>query len=435
MMIRRNPELIGQGDFFDVLKGVIREHESERTRLDMLSRYYRGDHDILYTEPEEGSSTFRRSLLTTPRLVCNYAKFITDMATGYMFGKPVEYRMGTEKADVTDEEGFAELFDKNSDGTDKRRLRLGAAMTERPTDVAAGCADLKKGSEKSGDLVSAVAAAESAIHDAELGKALSVYGYAFELVYFKEAEPNLAVIDPTGAFVVYDDTVKAEPVFAVVIQDKTAVVYFSDYVYEYALDMGKELSKEKNMFGEIPLIQYWNNEEGMGDFEAVLSLIDAYNILQSDRVADKQRFVNAILKVSGAAFETDEYGRLSGDAKALLRSGILQLPEDAEASYLTKSMDEADWEILRNSIASDIHKFSQIPDFSDRHFAGNSSGVALRFKLISLEYLCRVKERFFASGLKARLKLFAAALFAAGFSEADSNEVEIIFHRELPFEM
>ena len=61
-----------------------------------------------------------------------------------------------------------------------------------------------------------------------------------------------------------------------------------------------------------------------------------------------------------------------------------------------------------------------------------ASGVALAYKLLSLEYLSKVKERFFASGLKSRLKLFARYLELVGNATIDTGIFEIVFNRNLP---
>ena len=36
---------------------------------------------------------------------------------------------------------------------------------------------------------------------------------------------------------------------------------------------------EKNLLGVIPLVPFYNNCQGCGDFEMVTGLVDAYNIL------------------------------------------------------------------------------------------------------------------------------------------------------------
>ena len=100
--------------------------------------------------------------------------------------------------------------------------------------------------------------------------------------------------------------------------------------------------------------------------------------------------------------------------------------------YLVKTLNEADTDILKESIKKDIHRFSYVPDMSDENFAGNASGVAMRYKLLGLEQLTRIKERWFKEGLKWRLSMFAHFLAIKGASKLDADRVRIVFRRSLP---
>jgi len=75
---------------------------------------------------------------------------------------------------------------------------------------------------------------------------------------------------------------------------------------------------------------------------------------------------------------------------------------------------------------------SLVPDMTDEHFAGNSSGVAMRYKLLGLEQLTRIKERWFREGLRARLRLYAAFMHCRGGYDLDADSVSILFSRSLP---
>jgi len=73
-----------------------------------------------------------------------------------------------------------------------------------------------------------------------------------------------------------------------------------------------------------------------------------------------------------------------------------------------------------------------VPDLSDEHFSGNASGVAMRFKLLGLEQLVKIKERWFREGLRSRLRLFASFLAMRGGAAIDADAVQITFKRRLP---
>ena len=65
-------------------------------------------------------------------------------------------------------------------------------------------------------------------------------------------------------------------------------VLTNNLIINYAKD-GKLVKGEESvhLFSKVPVIEYVNNSERLGDFEVVLPLIDAYNMLQSDRINDK----------------------------------------------------------------------------------------------------------------------------------------------------
>ena len=364
-------------------------HRLNVPKYEKLRRYYRGAH-MIEERRQDGP------LAPNNRLVNNFPKYITDTVCGYVFGNSITLTAADDTTDIS-------------------------------------------------PVADALSAADAGTYNAELGKILSVYGLGYELWYMDDtATPRMATVEPRHAFLVYSDDVREQPLFGVTYRRQNPrqapmgeydatyhlYLYTDTEVREYTLENGALImtGSAPHYFGHIPLIEYWNNEDGMGDFEHVLTLIDAYNTLQSDRVNDKERFVSAILMIRGATLGED-----SETAAAILKNSILELPEkDADAAYLIKSMDESQVEILRRSLADDIHKFSQVPDFTDQQFTGNSSGVAIKYKLMSLECLANIKERYFTSGLKERLALVANIIAVKGGPVIDPASVQITFHRTLP---
>jgi SPP1 family phage portal protein len=162
-----------------------------------------------------------------------------------------------------------------------------------------------------------------------------------------------------------------------------------------------------------------------------MSLMDAYNTLQSDRVNDKEQFVDAILVLINSMLG-DNLSEESTAIKALKEHKILEISENGDAKWLTRTFDESSVEILRKSIEQDIHKFANVPCMTDENFVGNSSGVAMRYKMLGFEQLTKIKQRYFTEGLKRRLKLFDEAIILKGGTTFAPDDVEIIFTRSLP---
>ena len=84
-------------------------------------------------------------------------------------------------------------------------------------------------------------------------------------------------------------------------------------------------------------------------------------------------------------------------------------------------------ENLRRSIL----QLSMTPDLSDDSFAGNTSGVALQYKLWGIEQVRAAKERSFTPGLKALLAALSGGLSTLG-TPADLASGRPTFYKNLP---
>jgi len=277
--------------------------------------------------------------------------------------------------------------------------------------------------------------------DNELESDASVYGHAFERVYINEdGEPESAKIDPQNVILVHDDTVKHSKMFAVIYTPRVSqtgrlsktefdiTILTKNTEIEGVLENGqiKVIEETPHIFGEVPVIEYVNSSDRIGDFEVATSLIDARNILQSDRILDRERLVDAILAFYGTEFS-------DGQRKELKNSRILSnLPADAKVEYVVKNINEADASVLLKAITDDIHKVTMTPDMSDENFAGNSSGVALSYKLLSFENHAKDKERYFEKGLMERFKIYDFFLHGISSKTVSISSIDIIFTRSLP---
>ncbi len=369
----------------DTLSKLITANETQRSHRQGLMDYYLGKHSIL-SRPKKSMGAANN------KIVANYAKYITQMSTAYFLGSPVTYSAG--------------------EGTDIKAIK----------------------DEYFAQNLSSV--------DCEIAKGSSIYGNAVELVYSDEAAvPRSVYLPPVSAFVVYDDTVKRSKLFGVYYYREInidgslgdGVIYYADdrYIRRYKgyngftqIEVTGE--EEEHYFGAVPFIEYKNNDECQGDFEQEISIIDSYNTLMSDRVNDKEQFVDSFLLLLGLDITSDE-------AKELKEEKILCGEPGGEGKYLSRALSESDVEVLRNALIEDIHKMSMVPDLTDEAFAGNVSGVAIKYKLLGFEQSIRNKERLFEKGLRERLELYMNFLnVKKNVAVVPLHEIDIEFHRNLP---
>ena len=360
-------------------------------RYEKLESYYKGEHNILLRKPKRKNDPCNN-------VVCNYAKYITDIGSGFLIGEPISYQ--SEDDDLS-------------------------------------------------DLLEWFKAAEVDVQDNDNAEDQSIYGVAYELVYMSSDEsptPKTASIHPSQGFVIYNNTAELQPIAGVYYNETrdTAtqavngynVTVSTDKQYirfrvttDYALD--GEVTTENNPFGMVTLIEIYNNRFLQGDFEQLISLIDGYNKQQSDRIDDKEAFVNSLMVLKGQTLG-DTSDEKAETVRSIKENGVVELTPDGELSFLTRQSDQQGDQLLTESIAKDIHKFSYIPDLTDEHFAANVSGVAMQFKLWGLLQLMKKKERYIKEGLRYRIKLFSAILAIKGKTPVDVSKVTITITRNLP---
>jgi SPP1 family phage portal protein len=150
--------------------------------------------------------------------------------------------------------------------------------------------------------------------------------------------------------------------------------------------------------------------------------------LQSDRVNDKEQLVEALLILQGIGVLNDEHFKL------IKQKRVLSIPENSDAKYLIKTLNETQIQILKKDLEEDIHKFSMTPNLADVNFVGNSSGVALQYKLISFEANLINKQRNMEIGLRQRFEMFKNYLMKLKKIKTDINlyDISLIFKRNLP---
>ena len=362
-------------------------------RYQKLKDYYEGRHEILNREPKRPDEPCNN-------LMANFAKYITDFAAGYLIGEPVAYKAAD---------------DKNIN-----------------------------------DLLDWFRKAQTDVQDMDNAKDQSIYGVAYELVYMSSDDsptPKTATIKPSQAFVVYNSTVELKPVAGVYYYERhdpetqrligytaecsTAEQYLTfDIGDDFSLDSNTVASKE-NPFKAVTLIEIWNNSEKQGDFEQLISLIDGYNLQQSSRVDDVENFVNSIMVLKGQTmgYNDEEKREAYRDIK---ENGVMELTPESDASFLTRQIDQDGNEVLSEHIAEDIHKFSYVPSLTDKDFASNVSGVAMQFKLLGLNQITRIKERYTKEGIRERIRLFNTILAVKGKRPTEPEDITITINHSLP---
>jgi SPP1 family phage portal protein len=183
------------------------------------------------------------------------------------------------------------------------------------------------------------------------------------------------------------------------------------------------------MFEGVPIVGFANNAELQGDAEKVLTIIDAVDRTVSDVNSEVEQFRLAYLAIYGYANIDDTF------LQQLKKTGCLGFSEPTDkAEFITKNMDGTTIEAHLDRLEQAIYHISGVPDMRDEAFGGNSSGVALKFKIMPMENLCKMAENKFIAALRQMFTVLSSkwAVEAIAF---DTDSLMFKFKRNFPLNL
>lgn len=352
-------------------------------RYEKLEHYYVGEQRILRESKKDSTAPHNR-------LVNNMAKYTTDTVVGYFMGKPVIY--SSQNSDYLAK--LQDIFDYNDEQD----------------------------------------------NNTELAKTCSIDGHSIEMLYLDESgQIRFAEIDPSCCILICESggSELLAAVRLIYSKDKNgnhikkAEYWDAQQCWYFQAENGGGLHLTdvcEHYWRDVPFTEYSNNKERLGDFEGIISLIDAYNRVQSNTANLFQYNDEAILKVIKLGAATSQ------DIAEMKEKGSIILEDGGDIEWLLKQLDDTAVENYKKRLREDMHLFSGVPNLTDENFGSNLSGVAVSYKLWGLEQLCASKERKFKRGLQRRIELISGILNIQGGSY-DYRDVDIQFRRNKPQNM
>lgn len=294
----------------DVVASAMAEHLQNAAEIKYLWDYYRGKQDIRLKEKFERTSI-------NNKVVVNRANEIVTFKTSYLLNEPI-------------------MYVSSGDSSAAKVSRLNEFMR----------------------------AEDKESKDKEIVDWMHICGVAERLVLtdemanVKDGAPfYIYTLDPRDAFVIYNAGIGKKPLAGVIIQvdednQKVITVYTRNTCFTVR---GEVVTEENHILGEIPLVEYVNNEARMGAFECVLSILNNINQLESDAVDSVQDFVNGFDVFQNCDIDDGTYGSLAIGGQAvkvktvtpgmeakvyrvaseLSQSGVQQRVDDLTNAYLT----------------------------------------------------------------------------------------------------
>lgn len=354
---------IHERNILDVLQKAFITHSFNRTDIDYLYRYYKGDQPILYRQKEVRPEI-------NNMVVENRANEIVSFKTGYHLGEPVQYVSRTDDESITDEV-----------------LKLNDYMLaeDKPT------------------------------KDKELDDWAHICGTSYRMVLpdamadveEDEAPFEIFTLDPRDTFVVYSVDLGHRPMLGVqYVCKEDGTIIFSCYSkdrYFEAENTWKVTHWEYQILG-IPIVEYPANKARLGSFEIVIPLLDAINMVESNRIDGVEQFVQALMLFHNVDISSEDFGKLKDLGAIKYKDVDAQLK--AEIQYLTSEMNQAQTQTLVDSMYNTVLTICGMPNRNGGSSTSDTgSAVIMRDGWSAAEARAKDSDLMFKKSEKEFLKL------------------------------
>ena len=383
-------------NLLDVLQKAFKVHTLNRSDIDYLYNYYKGEQPIL-----ERTKEFRKDICNV--VVENHANEIVSFKTGYLMSNAIQYV--SRDSDV-----------RNVDAVDALNKYMQAASK-------ASC-------------------------DRVLAEWFAICGVAYRIVLKRDdaeggdVNPIMAYnLDPRNTFVVYSSGIGHEPMLGVsyiqhgdgslILSCYTKTEYFKvGYPATVGLNgVGAIQERTEHILGDIPIIEYLQNPARLGAFETVLTQLDALNIISSNRLDGVEQFIQSILVTKGIDLIDDSGEKI--DLYAQLREMLgLNLPADGDAKYLTQELNQTQTQTLVDYLYQSVLVACGMPNRNGGSSTSDTgTAVTMRDGWADAEARAKDTEQMFEPSERRFLGIVLRILDATRHITLANDDIAIVFTR------
>jgi len=333
-----NAERVDENNVIEVLAHACPIHQQNRAECQHLYDVYRGKQAVL-----NRTKVAREEI--NNKLLINHANEIVSFKVSYLLSEPIAY------------------IARGANASSEKIARLNEMMYLN----------------------------NKAARDKEIADDFNICGFAYRIGlpnkrYVKGGdEPPFVThtLDPRHTFIVRSSAM-GEPVLCGVVhaaQCDSAGSIISDndvygvYTPERYMEIrnGRIVKNEPHMLGMVPIIEYVNNNARIGAFEVVETILDAINILASNRVDATEQAVQALTVFYNCDITAEGFAELK-------RKGALKIKSvegmESKVEMLEVDFNQADQQVLMDALYDEVLRITGMPSQSNGNTSDSSNNGA-----------------------------------------------------------
>lgn len=305
-------EKITPDNIISVLGKCIGIFNLNKTAIDYLWHYYKGDQPIRYRQ-----KIVRDDIIN--KIVENHAYEIVQFKVGQTYGEPVQF------VSRKDDERINKAVD---------------ILNDYMVDVDKQSKDIKSGEWQ------------------------SATGTSFKAAQFSDGDIKFRIVSPTplNTFVIYNRSTE-EPILAVQeLKNKNGEWYKLCFTETHSCEIhNSEVTNWKlHAFGGIPIVEYPNNHERLSDIELVIDILDSINNMQSNRMDSIEQFVQSWVKFVNCDVDSETYQKMKQQGALVVRSNNGE--NKADVDIMTQELNQTESQVAKDDLWDNALSILAIPN-------------------------------------------------------------------------
>ena len=253
-------------------------------------------------------------------------------------------------------------------------------------------------------------AAGKELKDMNSGEWTSAVGTGYKAIIKKDGEIPFGMVTPTpmNTYIVYCQQTE-DPLLAVQeLKDVDGNIYylcFSD-THEFKIQNSSLLPYDKENYsrlhawGGIPIIEYPNNQDRISDIELVISMLDAINNMQSNRMDAIEQFVQSWVKFVNCDIDEETFKKMKMMGALVVKSNNGS-ENKADVDVMTQELSQTESQVAKDDLWDNVLAIEAIPSREMAATGGDTQGaVSLRNGWDVSKQAAHIKDAFIKDGDK-----------------------------------
>lgn len=225
-------------------------------------------------------------------------------------------------------------------------------------------------------------AAGKELKDINSGEWTSAVGTGFKAIQRKDGQVPFRIVtpNPMNTYIVYSSITEEALLAVQELKDSEGRIYYLCYTssYEYRVQNSTLIESKLHGFGDIPIIEYPNNQSRISDIELVISMLDAINNMQSNRMDAIEQFVQSWVKFVNCDIDEKTFAKMKMMGALVVKSNN-GAENKADVDVMSQELSQSESQIAKEDLWDNVLSISAIPNKEGNTGGGDTQGaVALR---------------------------------------------------------